>query len=426
MKPLFLEEGINAQFLVMEGARREDELVRDTPQDEIVEFQLDSDEMPGEEDETQFDIPDTRPALPEKIDRVIVLVSENQEREPELQKAMESADIKVFAFENVAPALTRIQELRTENIYPLIVTDLKVGGITDGATFGGLEILSTLWDLGLNLPAVILHSGDVPPEFEDKMSDIESVTLIPMEASGIDGEKGVSWTDKVAALSNVLLGQDELVEFQEVEYYDIQQELSDDLEGLDLPFEGLEEGVVSEARELLDPAMANLSSYVAELNRKDVSGEVTLLALRFASEIASRAVLLLVRKDDLKGLGQFGVHLGEGKDADSAVRSLEISTGDDSVFSRVIETQQSYRGVPADSEVERALFEELGGGKPHEIYIGPIITMGKVAVILYADDFPEREGLAPTSSMDIFLSHTGLALDRAFLEMKLKADETGS
>jgi len=434
MKPLFLEEGINAQFLVMEGARREDELVRDAPPDEIVqpgqqdqndviEFHLDPDEMPGEEGEPRFDIPDTRPPLPERIDKVIVLVSEDQEREAELKKALESADIKIFALESTAPALTRIQELRTENIFPLVVADLKVGGITDGATFGALDILSTLWDLGLNLPVVILHSEDVPPELEIRISDIESVTLIPMEASKIGEEEGGSWTEKVATLANVFSGRDESTEFQEVEYYDIQQELSDDLEGLDLPFDGLEEGVVSEARELHDPAMANLSSYVAELNRKDISGEVTLLALRFASEIASRAILFLVRKGDIKGLGQFGVHFGEGKDADSAIRSLVISTVDDSVFSKVIQTQQSYRGAPSDSEVQRALFEELGGGKPSEIYIGPIVTMGKVAVILYADDFPERAGLAPTSSMDIFLSHTGLALDRAFLEMKLKTDQ---
>jgi len=220
-----------------------------------------------------------------------------------------------------------------------------------------------------------------------------------------------------------LVGREESTEFQETEYYDIQQELSDDLEGLDFPLDEPEGVVIAGAGDLHDPAMANLSSYVAELNREGVSGEVTLLALRFASEIASRAVLFLVRKGDVKGLGQFGVDFGEGRDADSAVRSLVISTGEDSIFSRVIQAQQSYRDRPTESVVEEALFEELGGGKPSEVYLGPIITMGKVAVILYADDYPEREGLALTSSMDIFLSHTGLALDRAFLEMKLKTDQ---
>jgi hypothetical protein len=46
--------------------------------------------------------------------------------------------------------------------------------------------------------------------------------------------------------------------------------------------------------------------------------------------------------------------------------------------------------------------------------------MGKVAVLLYGDDYPGGKGLEPTHTLDIFLSHVGLALDRAFLEMKLK------
>ena len=440
VKPLFLEEGINAQFLVMEGARRKDELTRDAPseedsghdeithpedsgQDDLLEFQFDQEAAADEEDGTEIEIPESRPALPGRTDRVVLLVSEIEERASELKLELDSAGFELLSVDSVAPALTKIQELRTGSIYPVIVTDLKVGGITDGAAFGGVDLMTTLWELGLNLHAVILHDDDVPSEIEKKLSVIDSVALISLAASTSEEGKITLWTERTAALLNALAGQEESTEFQEAEYFDIQQELSDDLEGLDFPLDESEDGVVIEARDLNDPAMANLSSYVAELNREDIRGEVTLLALRFASEIASRAVLFLVRKGDVKGLGQFGVDLGEGRDADSAVRSLVISTGDDSIFSRVIQTQQSYRGFPTDSEIMEKLFQELGGGKPHEVYLGPIITMGKVAVILYADDYPELDGLAPTSSMDIFLSHTGLALDRAFLEMKLKADQ---
>lgn len=437
MKPLFLEEGINAQFLVMEGARRKDELVRDTPQDgtfasgpqeqaeqdDEVQFHFENDQTPEDAADGQIDIPDIRPALPEKTHRVVVLVSEDEARASELKLELDSVGFELIHLESVAAALTKIQELRTADVYPAIVTDLKVRGITDGAVFGGLDLITTLWDLGLNLHAVILHEEAVPADVEEGLLNVDSLALIPLEVRTPDGGEGTSWTERTAAFLNVLAGREDSTEFQEVEYYDIQQELSDDLEGLDFPLDEPEGGGVVEAGEVNDPAMANLSSYVAELNRDGTSGEVTLLALRFASEIASRAVLFLVRKDDVKGLGQFGVHLGEGQDADSAVRSLVISTGDDSIFSKVIRTQQSHRGAPSGSDVEEALFQELGGGKPHEIYLGPIITMGKVAVILYADDYPEGKGLAPTSSLDIFLSHTGLALDRAFLEMKIKADQ---
>jgi len=52
------------------------------------------------------------------------------------------------------------------------------------------------------------------------------------------------------------------------------------------------------------------------------------------------------------------------------------------------------------------------------------VSMGKVAVLLYGDDFPQCDGLEPTHTLDIFLSHVGLALDRAFLEMKLKSQRS--
>jgi hypothetical protein len=48
----------------------------------------------------------------------------------------------------------------------------------------------------------------------------------------------------------------------------------------------------------------------------------------------------------------------------------------------------------------------------------------KVAVLLYGDDYPVNTGIEPIHTLDIFLSHVGLALDRAFLEMKLKAQRS--
>jgi hypothetical protein len=206
------------------------------------------------------------------------------------------------------------------------------------------------------------------------------------------------------------------------DYYDIQQEFSEDLSEIDLPLDSWEDDTDSIPRQVSqDPHMARLGSYVGELNRQDISGEITLLALRFASAFVSRAVLFLVRKDDLKGLGQFGVELPGGQNADSAVRTLSLPVEEHSIFQRVAKNQQSYVGAPTGSETENALFEALGGGVPGQLYLGPIVSMGKVAVLLYGDDYPGTTKLEPTHTLDIFLSHVGLALDRAFLEMKLKA-----
>jgi hypothetical protein len=208
------------------------------------------------------------------------------------------------------------------------------------------------------------------------------------------------------------------------EYYDIQQEFSEELEEIDLPIDSWDEGQAMPHEVSLDPHMARLTSYVNELNRQDISGEITLLVLRFASDFANRAILFLVRKDDIKGLGQFGVDLGQDLNADSVVRSLNVPLDDNSLFARVAQQRQSYKGPPTDSTTEKTIFQALGGGQPNEIFVGPIISMGKVAVLLYGDDYPLCNGLEPTHTLDIFLSHVGLALDRAFLEMKLKSQRS--
>jgi len=196
------------------------------------------------------------------------------------------------------------------------------------------------------------------------------------------------------------------------------------LSEIDLPLQGWDGGQATHQEISSDPHMARLSSYVNELNRQDISGEITLLALRFASDFVNRAILFLLRKEDIKGLGQFGVDLGEGLDPDTVVRSLNLPLGEGSIFKQVAQHRQSYKGPPTGSDLEKALFKTLGGGVPGEIFIGPIVSMGKVAVLLYGDDYPMGKGLEPTHTLDIFLSHVGLALDRAFLEMKLKSQRS--
>ncbi len=441
MRPFFLDDGINAQFLVMEGARRKDELMRDmgdaesitageaqtsdlddgwqdllSSEDEISQIAEDETTQPDITEVTETgltDLPETIPDLPGRIAKVLVLVTEDESLRPVLQQLLGEEDVAVFAFPDSRSALARIQELHAHNIFPVVASDLRAGGVTDGIPTGRLDILTGQWDLGFSLPSILLVDERFPGGLKEQLSPLRCVDLLLEDQQNPPG--------RLAELVLSAMTPEAPPVEDGAEFYDIRQELSEDLEGLDLPFE------ISDGQEYLsqppstDPLTAKLGSYVSELNRQDIRGEITLLALRFATEFASRAILFLARKTDIKGLGQFGVDLGEGKDADAAIRTLEIPITEESIFTRVIRSQQSYRGAPTESETERQLFDQLGG-ESGEIYIGPVVSMGKVAVILYGDDFPDLEGLQPTHTLDIFLSHTGLALDRAFLEMKLKSE----
>ena len=486
--PFFLDEGIGAQFLVMEGARRKDEMMRDTPSDETRDRSpmVDPDQVLGddwqeefenhltgstsvpdeggagvdlEEELNEFIVPEALPQLPNLFSNKVVAVGLQAPIIVEITGGFVRAGIELIIQENGADALTKIQELRQKGLVPYLLVDLEAPAITDGRTLGGLEIVSTMWDFGFHLPVGLICRREVESELGSKLQDITGLTVIPLSDPidkssirqiletiiGTIGTSQAPQAESEEVLSSDMpeedqhspevpsqLSDDEKSEIQQTgkpmgegeDYFDIEQEFSEELGDIDLPFDGWEETKAPLQKASLDPHMARLSSYVNELNSQDVGGEITLLALRFASAFTNRAILFLARKDDIKGLGQFGVDLGQDLDADGVVRSLSLPLEEKSLFQKVAQHQQSYKGPPTDSATEKALFEALGGGVPGEIFIGPIVSMGKVAVLLYGDDFPLCEGLEPTHTLDIFLSHVGLALDRAFLEMKLKSQRS--
>jgi len=490
--PFFLDDGIGAQFLVMEGARRKDEMMRDAPPDgdqdkgSVVdpgkvlgddweqEFEQHLTGSTGEkaqkaaedglkEELEEFIVPEILPQLPAQLSNQVVATGLQAPLVVEITGGFVRAGIDLLVHDNGADALTKIQALRQRGLNPYLLVDLEAYGITDGRAFGGLEIISTMWDFGFHLPVGLVCRKAVHDDLAAKLAAVTGLTVFtlsepvdkidvqhvletvkeslgPMQLSSalteevhaeVPSSPQIQEDGEDTAALAVQLPEEPLPEEQNgedsvvpgSEYYDIEQEFSEELGEIDLPLDNWEESQAPRQASL-DPHMARLSSYVNELNRHDISGEITLLALRFASAFANRAILFLVRKDDIKGLGQFGVDLGQDHDADGVVRSLNLPLEEDSIFQRVAQRRQSYKGPPTGSGTERALFDALGGGVPREIYIGPIVSMGKVAVLLYGDDFSIGDGLEPTHTLDIFLSHVGLALDRAFLEMKLKSQRS--
>ncbi len=143
-----------------------------------------------------------------------------------------------------------------------------------------------------------------------------------------------------------------------------------------------------------------------------------MLVLRFASEFMNRAVVFFVKRDEIAGLGQFGIIDQEGL-AESRVRNLRIPRGEVSLFSQVIESQLPVKIKPDDSEWNRYLLSQMGGD-PVEVFLGPVISEGKVVAVLYGDNLPEKAPIGDTDALEIFLSQAGLAMEKALLLRRLK------
>ncbi len=164
--------------------------------------------------------------------------------------------------------------------------------------------------------------------------------------------------------------------------------------------------------------ISTLRSMFDELRFPTATAEVTLLILRYASEVVNRAVLFMVKKDEVRGLGQFGIEL-EGQSADQVVRNIKIPMDQPSLFLSVIESRRSFLGPPEQNESNKYLLNELGGMQPDSVMAIPLVVDGKVALIVYGDNLPDKKPIRGMDTLEIFMNQAGMALEKALLEKRL-------
>jgi hypothetical protein len=126
----------------------------------------------------------------------------------------------------------------------------------------------------------------------------------------------------------------------------------------------------------------------------------------------------MVKKDEVRGLGQFGIEL-KGASPDQVVRNTKIPLNKPSLFSSVLETRRGYLGPIEANEANTYLANELGGAMPESVLAIPLVVDGKVALIVYGDNLPERKPIGGMDTLEIFMNQAGMALEKALLQKKL-------
>lgn len=165
--------------------------------------------------------------------------------------------------------------------------------------------------------------------------------------------------------------------------------------------------------------ITTLKSMFDELRFPTATAEVTLLTLRYASEVVNRAILFMVKKDEVRGLGQFGIELASGVSPDKVVRNIRIPLSEPSLFLQVIETRRTYLGPLEENEQNRYFLNEVGGTRPDSVFAIPLVVDGKVALIVYGDNLPDPKPIKGVETLEIFMNQAGMALEKALLERKL-------
>jgi hypothetical protein len=144
---------------------------------------------------------------------------------------------------------------------------------------------------------------------------------------------------------------------------------------------------------------------------------VTLGLLRRASTVVARGLLLLLRGDEAQGAGQVG--LDEMPEADDLARSVRLPLGEPSVVSLAVERRESWKGAVPPGPANERLLARLGGVRPTEALVVPMVLRGGVGLVLYGDNGVAGRPLGPADDLEWALLEAGLAMERDLLERRL-------
>ncbi len=145
-----------------------------------------------------------------------------------------------------------------------------------------------------------------------------------------------------------------------------------------------------------------------------LTAEITLRLMRGAAQILNRGVLFLVRLEEVRGVAQFGLEL-PGRFAAEAVRHTTIPLGEPSVFRHVVERRETYRGPLPPTPWNHHLVERLGGRRPPEVAVVPMVVAGTVRAVFYGDNLPDPRGVGPLGRLEEAVAEGALAMERALL-----------
>ncbi|GAB4168126.1 MAG: response regulator [Geothermobacteraceae bacterium] len=409
------DQGINPQWLAMEGSRLLDESRHQQESVSVEELaQLTDDSAvrrQGETPEMGVEL-DPQPSEGSTGDGVpLFLVDDDALTRRMLAEALTARGFAVRSFPDGRSCLEELEKLEAGVAPPHLVVDLIMPRIDGSGILGGLELAERTLELPIGNPMVVL-TDHANPDAEKMLEEkgIRHLLRKPKKDDLRSDEGRAALEALVGQIADIVGKSPGNVAKSPAGLVDLGRELFSEIG---------EEAVGPRDSRPSSPGLTLLKGMLQELNNPALGGGVILLVLRFASEIMNRAVVFLVRDDAIVGLGQFGLEQCVS-DADRKVRRMKLPLDQPSVLTRALETMAPMRTVPGESEWDCYLQEQLGGGKPEEVFIGPILSEGRAVALLYGDNLPAQERVGDTEALEIFLSQAGLAMEKALLERRLQ------
>ena len=410
MDPLqfMLDQGLNPQFLAMEGTRLLDENNHAAEMGTAIR-----ERQSGDGVDVDFNLVDA-PVRRSSVSRMpatkkpLIIVDDDGPTLKAIADGMRQQGYEVHAMTRSEDTLIKVDAICRGGEQPTVLVDLIMPKMDGSGVLGGVELLELLHVNFKDIPIIVMTDYR-HADAEIRVRDMGYAFI--MKPRRVEVNDSTIFQDFLGLLYDEVQRSEageEVPEWQESFNLgdEMRIEMGDDD---DVPISGEQEST---------GGLSLLRGMLEELNNPELQGGVLLLVLRFASEFLNRAIVFTVQDKVVSGAGQFGI-VGGMVSGDEKVRAIHFPLEVDSIFLESSRSFNSVKFVPRPTPLDTHIFEQLGGGIPEEIFIGPLVSQSRVIGFLYGDNLPEKRAIGDTESLSIFLSQAGIAMEKSILERKL-------
>jgi CheY-like chemotaxis protein len=163
-----------------------------------------------------------------------------------------------------------------------------------------------------------------------------------------------------------------------------------------------------------------LQQRLDELRKPQDASQISMLVMKTAREFFERGILLLVKNDELRGLGGFGRGPGD-ENLNLLARDITIPLLERSPFSEAVAGRKPFSGPLADGRWTAYFFGKIGRFQSTSVALLPLLTNRETVAVLFGDNPETGRELGRLDALAVFMNQAGIALENAFLQRKVHA-----
>ena len=156
-----------------------------------------------------------------------------------------------------------------------------------------------------------------------------------------------------------------------------------------------------------------------ELARGGDANQIAVVVMKVAREFFERAILFVVKNEEVRGLGGFGL-APRDETINLVARQVAIPVAEPSVFRDVVVGRRPFAGPLPKDRWSGHLAGRIGRFQSKGVAILPLVSHHETIALVYGDNPETGREPARLDALEVFLRQAGVALENVFLQRKLQ------